>query len=153
MSTMVEGVDQAKILKMCLFHDLAEARMSDLNYVHQKYAEADEEKALKDLIKTLPFGDDMYETLKEMQARKTDEAKLAKDADRLEWILSLKEMVDTGNTRVETWIPSSMKRLETAVAKNLGEEIIKTNSDDWWFANKDDEWWVSRNKKVTRKRF
>ena len=28
---------------MCLLHDLAEARVSDLNYVHQKYTERKEE--------------------------------------------------------------------------------------------------------------
>lgn len=153
LSTMVEGVDQAKILKMCLFHDLAEARTSDLNYVHQKYAEADEEKALQDLIATVPFGDDIFQTLKEMQARKTMESRLAKDADRLEWILSLKEEVDTGNSRADTWIPSSMQRLDTEVARELGQQIISTNSDEWWFSDKEDEWWVSRNKKATRKRF
>ena len=34
---MEEKIDSAKILEMCLFHDLAETRVSDLNYVHQKY--------------------------------------------------------------------------------------------------------------------
>jgi len=108
---------------------------------------------LKDLVATLPFGQEIADILKEYSERKSKESILAKEADRLEWILSLKEQVDTGSSRAKTWIPSGVKRLKTKVAKDLAKEIIKTNSDDWWFSNKEDEWWVKRNKKVLKKRF
>lgn len=153
LSIMEGKVDTAKILKMCLFHDLAEARTSDLNYVHQKYTESDEYKAISDLAKTLEFGDDIVETLKEFTERKSKEAILAKDADQLEWILSLKEETDIGNTRAETWIPSAIKRLKTKSAKVLAKKIIVTNSDDWWFADKKDSWWVTRDQEKMKKRF
>lgn len=141
-----ENVDTEKVLKMCLFHDLAEARTSDLNYVHQKYTKVDEKKAIRDVAKTVPFGEDIKDLLNEYRARRTKEAKLAKDADNIEWILSLKEQVDTGNIRAKTWIPSAVKRLKSKSAKQLASRIIKTNSDNWWFADKDDEWWVSRRR-------
>lgn len=153
LSALDGDADTEKVMKMCLFHDLAEARTSDLNYVHQKYALSDEERAVSDLANSLEFGQDILETLREFRERKTKEAKLAKDADQIEWILSLKEEVDTGNTRANTWIPSAVKRLSTDAAKKLGEKIIKTNSDDWWFSNKDDRWWVTRNNRATKKRF
>jgi putative hydrolase of HD superfamily len=153
LASLEEDIDSEKVLKMCLLHDLAEARTSDLNYVHQKYSHSDEEKAIKDLAKTLNFGDDILKTLKELKDRKTKEAILAKDSDQVEWILSLKEQVDIGNTRAETWIPSAIKRLKTKVARELAEKIVKTNSDDWWFADKESKWWVSRDKKTTKKRF
>lgn len=153
LSVMEENVDTAKILKMCLFHDLAEARTSDLNYVHQKYTESDEYKAISDLAKTLEFGDDIVKTLEEFSAKKSKEAILAKDADQLEWILSLKEETDTGNTRAETWIPSAVKRLKTKSAKVLAKKIIVTNSDDWWFSDKKDSWWVTRDQEKMKKRF
>jgi len=117
-------VDVGKVMQMCLFHDLPEARTSDLNYVHQKYAISDEEKAVKDLTKTLDFGSKMLEILQEYQKRESRESLLAKDADNIEWILSLKEEVDTGNTRAKSWIPPTIKRLKTKVAKQLAEEII-----------------------------
>jgi putative hydrolase of HD superfamily len=41
--------DPNKLLKMCLFHDLPEARTGDLNYVNKKYVKADEHKAVNDL--------------------------------------------------------------------------------------------------------
>lgn len=152
LATMEKNVDVGKIMKMCLFHDLAESRTSDLNYVHQKYVHSDEESAISDLAKTIGFGPEILEILQEHKERKTKEAILAKDADIIEWILSLKEQVDIGNTRAKTWLPSAVKRLKTKVAKDLAEEILKTKSDEWWFSNKDDDWWVSRNKKTVKKR-
>lgn len=145
-------VDEAKVMKMCMLHDLVEARTSDLNYVHQKYAIADEYKALDDIVKSLPFGEDVKKTLVEYSKRDSIEAKIAKDADNIEWILSLKEETDTGNSRAETWIPSAVKRLKTPEAKQLAKIIIKTNSSEWWHVNTDEEWWVSRNKKTMKKR-
>lgn len=144
---MMDGsADVARVMKMCLFHDLAEARTSDLNYVHQKYAQAQEEAAITDLAEKLPFGADIKATIAEYEARQTPESLLAKDADTLEWILSLKEQADTGNSRAETWIPSAVKRLKTATAQAIAKEILTTDSDHWWFANKEDQWWVTRSR-------
>jgi putative hydrolase of HD superfamily len=145
---MLDGeVDVGKIMKMCLFHDLPEARVSDLNYVHQKYTERNEHKALEDLVQTLPFGDDIKQSFVEHQEKLTKEALYVKDADNLEWILSLKEQVDVGNERANSWVTSAIKRLKTDIAKELAEEILKTDSNEWWYGDKDDDWWVHRIKK------
>ncbi len=146
LTTMRPEVDQAKVIKMCLFHDLPEARISDLNYVHQKYVHADEPKALADLAATVPFGGEIVELLEERTAGQTAEAQLARDADQLEWALSLKEQYDTGNTRAEDWLPPTLKRLKTPEAQQLAEVIVKTSSDHWWFADKDNSWWVNRDR-------
>ena len=155
LASMNGKVDALKVLKMCLFHDLAEARTSDLNYVHQKYAESDEVSAIKDLTDTLSFGGDVLEILNEFKERKSPESILAKDADNIEWILSLREEEDTGNKRAATWIPSAVKRLKTPEAKSLVKSILATKSDEWWFSNKDDDWWVNRTakKKALGKRY
>src|SRR5689334_17747377 len=142
---MLDGeADAGKVMQMCLLHDLAEARTGDLNYVHQKYVEADEEKAIKELLDTLDFGGDIMKVLKEYKDRKSQEAILAKDADNIEWLLSLKEQVDIGNTRAATWLPSALKRLKTPVAQALAEKIMETKSDEWWFGDQNDSWWVDR---------
>lgn len=146
LAMMRGGVDTGKVLKMCLFHDIAEARTSDLNYVHQKYAERKEEKAIADLTEPLPFGDDIKAIIQEYEERTSPESLLAKDADTLEFILSLKEQVDIGNDRAESWLPSAFKRLKTPEAKQLAEKIQKTESDRWWFAEKEDDWWINRQK-------
>lgn len=147
LAQMAGNVDISKLLQMCMFHDFAEARTSDLNYVHQKYVVSDEHKALSDLVASVPFGEKIAEIVKEYEERKTKESLLAKDADILELILSLKEQYDIGNEKANTWIPVAIKRLKTEEGKKLGEKIIKTDSDRWWFGDKKDEWWVSRNKK------
>ncbi len=146
LASMAEDVDVAKVLEMCLFHDITETRISDANYVHQQYIERKEEKAVNDLANSFPFGGKIKEILGEYEVRETKEAKIAKDADNIEWILALKEQVDIGNTRAKTWIPSAVKRLMTDEAKQLAEVIIKTDSDAWWFSDKESDWWVNRNK-------
>jgi len=147
LSTMEKDVDQAKVLKMCLFHDIAEARTSDLNYVHQQYAKVNENKAINDLASTVSFGKDLKQLIHEYEKRESKESLIAKDADNLEWILSLKEQVDIGNRRAETWLPSAVKRLKTKSAQKIAQEILTTKSDEWWFGDKESDWWVTRNKK------
>jgi len=88
LSKIAEDVDIEKVLKMCLFHDLAETRVSDLNYVHQKYTDRHEDRATEDLTAPLFFGESMREILKEYEKRESREAKIAKDADNIELILS-----------------------------------------------------------------
>lgn len=142
-----DSVDPARVMKMCLLHDLAETRTSDLNWMNQKYVESNEAQAVDDLIADLPFADDIKKTIETYEERKSMESKLAKDADSLELLLTLKEMIDIGNKKAETWLPSLLKRLLTDSGRELAKEILKTESDDWWYGNKDDEWWVSRHKK------
>lgn len=146
LASMDRSADMSKVLKMCLFHDLAEARVSDLNYVHQKYTERKEEKAIEDLAANLPFGEEIRAIVQEYEKRESKEAKFAKDADNLEFLLALKEQVDIGNERAKSWIPSLMKRFCTEEAQQLASVIMDTDSDQWWFGDKNNEWWVSRNK-------
>ncbi|MEK7568721.1 MAG: HD domain-containing protein [Patescibacteria group bacterium] len=147
LAQLAGDVDVGKVVQMCMFHDISEARISDLNYVHQKYTERLEEKAHEDLVASLPFGGEVKKLIDEYEERKTKEAKLTKDADNLEFLLSLKEQVDIGNERARTWIPPLMGRFLTDEARQLAEVIIDTDSDGWWFGDKNDEWWTHRNNK------
>ncbi|MBI2038658.1 MAG: HD domain-containing protein [Candidatus Niyogibacteria bacterium] len=140
-------VDIGKVVQMCLFHDISESRISDLNYVHQKYTERLEEKAHADLANSLPFGKELKKLIDEYEERKSKESLLTKDADSIEFLLSLKEQWDIGNTKAKTWIPSLLKRLQTREGKMIAKAVMKTDSDRWWFGNKKDGWWVHRNKK------
>ena len=133
--------DVGRVLQLCLFHDIPEARIGDLNYVNKKYVKPDEEKAVEDLARQLPFGDDYRQTLQEFIANQSHEAQLAHDADQLEMVLSLKEYKDLGNRYAEEWYPFSLQRLQTPVAKQLAATIWETDSSKWWFDD-DHEWWV-----------
>lgn len=148
LAKMNGSVDTGKIVQMCLFHDVSESRISDLNYVHQKYTERYEEKAHSDLAASLPFGTDIKLLLDEYETRETVESMFVKDADNLEFIISLKEQYDIGNERAKTWIEPALKRLKTEEGKTLGAMLVTVDSDTWWFGEKNDEWWVGRNKGV-----
>jgi putative hydrolase of HD superfamily len=141
-----KNVNVEKLIKMCLFHDLPEARTGDLNYVNKKYVTADEKKAAKDLADTLPFGGELLEIINEYEEGKTAEALLARDADQLEMILALKEYKDIGNKYADEWLDFSMKRLRTETAKTLAKVILETDSSLWWFSDKGD-WWVTGGKR------
>ncbi len=151
LASLNKKADMATVMKLCLFHDLAEGRTTDLNYVHQKYTQANDEKAIDELTANLPFGEDIVNATREFKERKTLEGTLAKDADVLEWILSLKEQFDTGSTRAEKWMQLAYKRLQTDDAKEIGEIILQTSADHWWFAEQNDEWWVTRYKNKKNK--
>lgn len=140
-----QRADTDRIVKMCLFHDLPEARTGDLNYVNKKYVTAHERKAVKDLTDTVPFGRELLELINEYEEGKTAEALLARDADQLEMILALKEYKDIGNRYADEWLGFSLKRLRTETAKKLAAVILETDSSLWWFSDKG-EWWVTGGK-------
>jgi putative hydrolase of HD superfamily len=133
LAQMDKTADTLKVLKMALFHDISETRISDLNHIHQKYVERKEHSAVTDISDSVPFGNDMFQTLTEYEKRESKESLLVKDADTLEWLLALKEQVDTGNTRALAWMKDGMKRLKTKQGIELGKAILSINSNDWWF--------------------
>ncbi len=143
LARMSEGLATDKVVLMCLFHDLVEARTGDLNYVNKKYVEANEAAALQDMTSGLPFGDEIRGLVEEFNARATAEAEVAHDADQLEMILQLKELGDLGNRYCKDWISAAMKRLRTDDGRRLARSILNTDFSSWWFKEKDDEWWVN----------
>ncbi len=136
-----QEVDEARVLKLCMVHDLPEARTGDMNYVNKKYVTVDENKAVEELIAPLFFGEDIQKAIAEFNEKKTRESLIAHDADQLALILQLKEYGDLGNKYSKEWILFAVKRLCTDTAKKLAETIVNTDSSEWWFKDKSD-WWV-----------
>jgi len=132
-----------KVVLMCLFHDLVEARTGDLNYVNKRYVKADEEAAVRDMTAELPFGEEIRDLTQEFNLRATPEAQSAHDADQIEMILQLKELGDLGNRYSRDWISTAVKRLRTEDGRRLARSILNTDFAAWWFKEKEDEWWVN----------
>jgi len=141
---MEERADELKVMKMCLVHDLPEARTGDMNYVNKKYVTVDEKKAVRELTDTLFFGEDIKNAMEEFNGKRTLESQLAHDADQLALILQLKEHGDLGNKYSQEWISFVLKRLCTETAKKVAQSILETDSAEWWFTDKSD-WWVTAN--------
>lgn len=142
---MTENVNVDRIVKMCMFHDLPEARTGDQNYVNKKYVDVDIQKAVEDMASPLAFGGEIKELICEFEEGKTEESRIARDADQLEFILALKEWKDIGNAYAEEWLVFSLKRLQTDHARELARVILETDSSLWWFGDKG-EWWVRGGK-------
>jgi len=143
---MDNTLDENRVLKMCLFHDLPEARTGDMNYVNKKYVDVDEEKAVRELTEGISFGNEIKEAIDEFNKKETREAQIAMDADQLALILQLKEYGDLGNKYAEEWINYALKRLNTTTAKELVAKILGTDFSHWWFKEKSD-WWINGNRK------
>ncbi len=140
------NADLKKVVLMSLFHDFPETRTGDHNYVNKRYVKSDEEAALKDQVQGLPFGDDVLALAQEFNGNETLEAQISKDADQLDLILELKQILDFGNPNAKDWLDFAVKRLGTENARQMALRILETDSNSWWF-DKDTDWWVngSRN--------
>ena len=135
MSQMEQEIDALKLMSMCLVHDLAESRTGDLNYVHKNYVSADEDKAINDATRNVPFGHSIVELTREFNRGESMEAKLAHDADQLSFILELKALSDIGYDPPKKWLKIILKRLETKTGKKISKSIMSTNWDAWWINN------------------
>lgn len=140
------SVDTDRCLRMALVHDLAEARTGDLNYMNQKYATVDEDRAAADMLAGLPFAAEVTELLDEYHHRETAEARLVYDADQLEMLLSLKEQEDNGHPTARDWTPFVLRRLHGEASRELAERILRTHSSRWWF-DQGSDWWVRGGKR------
>ncbi|MEN6360693.1 MAG: HD domain-containing protein [Smithella sp.] len=136
------SLNELWVLKMCVLHDLPEARTGDMNYVNKKYVKVDEAKAVRELTEGLFFGDDIRRAIEEFNAKETQESKVARDADQIALILQLKEYGDLGNKYSDEWIKYALQRLYTEEGKELAARIIQTDSTHWWFKDKSD-WWIN----------
>jgi putative hydrolases of HD superfamily len=139
-----DSLNELRVLKMCVLHDLPEARTGDMNYVNKKYVEVDEAKAVRELTEGLFFGDDIRQAIEEFNAKETMESQIARDADQIALILQLKEYGDLGNKYSDEWIKYALQRLSTEEGKKLAARIIQTDSSHWWFKEKSD-WWINGN--------
>jgi putative hydrolase of HD superfamily len=132
LAQLTPEADTGRLLAMCLVHDLPEARMGDLNYVQKRYVTAHENKAVDHMTEGLPFGPDIRALLDEFNARETLEARLARDADQLAFLLDLKSLSDMGYRAPDKWAGHVKERLETTAGIRLSECIAETEWDSWW---------------------
>lgn len=91
-----------KLLKMCLIHDLGEAFTGDIPSFEK--TEVNEEREAELLFKWMkslpePFATEMMELYREMEERKTLEARIYKALDNMEALISHNE------SDIRTWLP------------------------------------------------
>ncbi len=126
------GADASRAALLCLFHDLAEARTGDLNYVNKRYVTADEESALADAVAGTGLEADLLGLRAELAGNQSIEARLAHDADQLDLLFNLRREQNLGNPYAASWMENVLKRLRTPLARDLAEAAQTVDHTDWW---------------------
>ncbi len=128
-------IDEGKLLKMALMHDLAESRTGDVDYLARQYVVRNEKLGFADIVEDTIFESELLELLEEYEKRESFESKLVKDADTLDIDLELKEQESRGFSIVKLWTKHRKQnvapKIFTNSAKKLFKEIYKTNPHDW----------------------
>lgn len=130
----LEGADPAKAALLSVWHDTGESRTGDLAHISQKYVGKGDARAIvADQSQGMPpgLGILMRSIVGEYEDRETPEALCAADADKLECLVQALEYRDQGHKNVDRWIVNSQKRIHTASAKRIADELLKTGSLTW----------------------
>ena len=106
-----------------------EARTGDLNYVNKKYVRADETKAVEDLARTLPFGDDYRALHNEFAEKRTREALLAHDRIT-SYNVCYTKLLRVAHTQLPIELPAYWQSLvvDTAGVADPGERVAQIST-------------------------
>jgi len=148
---IMADADVARTTYMCLFHDLHEARTGDFNYVNRIYNKSNRTAALEHATAGTGLEEEILGYWDELEETTSLEAKLAQDADQLDFILNLKEESDLGNKYAGQWLEIALERVRTEWGQELARTIAETDHKDWWFLGPDPTWWTRKNGKDKKK--
>jgi 5'-deoxynucleotidase YfbR-like HD superfamily hydrolase len=131
-----EGADAERAVTIGVFHDLAETRTGDIEYVGRHYldAAADEEIAA-DQITGLPeaMAAGMLAIIAQAEGHGGSlEAQCAHDADKLECLLQAREYQRQGHEDVGTWAVNMAAAVRTPTGRALAEAAMKVDPAEWW---------------------
>lgn len=102
-----EPYDRGRILAMAVLHDLAEAEVSDIPRLANRFLPegakaAAEQAALAEMLADLPAADDWTALMEDYKQEASPEARLVRDADRLEFLMQAWVYRETtGNGRLD----------------------------------------------------
>lgn len=126
-------LDLAKLLVMCIVHDLEEVRLGDINQVNRLYYKQEiDTKAFNDMWKDSQLGKKLITIHNERHNKQTSEALAAQDCDTLAELVLEKEYEKLGNNEAKEWMTFTIKRLKTKEGKQIAKEVLKTRSSKWW---------------------
>ena len=132
----LEGANPEKTASMCLFHDTAESRVSDLNWVAKRYirTKEGEQQAFIEQIDQLPqeIANRILALAEEYKERSSHEAKLVREADLLECLLQSKEYQMQGYTKGLEWAKICRDGLQSDTARKLADTCLNSDPGDWF---------------------
>lgn len=132
----MEKQNPEKTAIICLLHDNAEARITDLHKVARRYIKTHlaEKTAYAEQVGSLPpeIKKTFLSLFLEYEDRTTKEGLIARDADMLETAFQAKEYLDLGHKACQDWIDNVEKCLKTKSAKIILKSLKNTQFTDWW---------------------
>lgn len=132
---MAEGADPGRTAMLCLFHDSQETRIGDVPAVGKGYVHtADSSEVTADQVSDFPekVGRAIRDLVEEYEARESQEAILARDADKLECLVQAREYEAQGYKDVPPWIETSAAALKSDSARELAEALQRIAPSEWW---------------------
>jgi len=131
---LMEGANPDRAAALAIFHDTAELRIGDHNWVTRIYSghEAMKGKATNDQVSGLPFGGKFKSIFDEMEERKTKESLVAWDADFLDMAIQSKIYAENGNKKALLWLESIKDAFATESAKEIFSALESSGIEDWW---------------------
>lgn len=139
----LEGENPYEVAGYCLFHDTAETRTLDLDWLAQDYLEKE------DYISSNVTGDQLSGLPKELKGsleklldgstKSENLERVARDADLLELIFQAFEIAHQGNPLAEKWANNTLPSLNTDSGMQIGEFLKEKHQEGslkhlvtWW---------------------
>lgn len=121
-----QSVDTAKLLSMALLHDLPEAVLGDIPSPASKYLPVDakgvaEQEALRSILDGIAWGDEWLAWARELEEQASVEARLVRDADRIEMLLQAYVYAQTTGSRCldEFWTAMTGRSFEFEASRSV----------------------------------
>ncbi len=132
----VEAVDPFKVVTMCLFNDIHEARINDLHKMGHHYIDFKdaEKRVFADQIEALDrrVREALAAMRGEYDGQSTPESIVARDADILECLVQAREYLDMGHREAEHFFEQAPSHLKTKTAQLWWRELKYWDSSAWW---------------------
>jgi putative hydrolase of HD superfamily len=130
----IEGADVGRTSALCLLHDSAEARIGDVTAISRAYVTTDPAEKVSE-HQTAGMPEDAAKVFRalvaEYEAGQTPEARVAKDADKLESLLQAVEYQAQGYDTTP-WQDTSLTALRTEAGRQLARAIMAADPHSWW---------------------
>lgn len=130
----LEGADPGRVAALCLMHDVHETRIGDIPSVGRSYVTTAKPQAVtKDQASVMPteVAELLQALTSEYEDTETIEARLAKDADKIETLMQAREYAAQGYA-TEPWSDTSIQALRTEAGKQLAQAIVAGDPHSWW---------------------
>ena len=124
-----------QVAAMLIFHDMAEVRTADSDRIAKRYCRNDEAAAVGDQTRPLGEAGRRVQALwHEMHQRRSQAARIAKDADLLEMAFTARQLMAQGHSAARHWFDSAGQGLSTDTARRLYTALERVSPHQWWQA-------------------